>query len=79
MILDLQRKFAQNLLIQNMLQQDGNNCLLALIKNKFRYRAPELILSATNYNSPVDIFALGCIMAELYNLQPLFCGTTSLD
>lgn len=44
-----------------------------------RYRAPELILSASNYNSPVDIFALGCIMAELYNLSPLFCGTSSLD
>ena len=45
----------------------------------FRYRAPELILSASNYNSPVDVFALGCIMAELYNLSPLFCGTSSLD
>lgn len=27
------------------------------------YRAPELLLRCTNYNSPVDIFALGCIMA----------------
>ena len=27
------------------------------------YRAPELLLRSTNYNSPVDIFALGCIMA----------------
>ena len=31
------------------------------------YRAPELILKSTNYNSPVDIFALGCIITELYN------------
>ena len=30
------------------------------------YRAPEILLKAPNYNSPVDIFALGCIMAELY-------------
>jgi len=30
------------------------------------YRAPEILLNSTNYNSPVDIFALGCIMAELY-------------
>ena len=30
------------------------------------YRAPEIILKSSSYNSPVDIFALGCIMAELY-------------
>ncbi len=38
------------------------------------YRAPELLLKQTNYNSPVDIFALGCIIAELYLLKPLFNG-----
>ncbi|KAL4464452.1 hypothetical protein ABPG72_011740 [Tetrahymena utriculariae] len=43
------------------------------------YRAPELILRATNYNSPVDIFALGCIMAELYMFKPLFNGSSELD
>jgi serine/threonine protein kinase len=30
------------------------------------YRAPEIILKSQNYNSPVDIFALGCIIGELY-------------
>lgn len=30
------------------------------------YWAPEILLKSHNYNSPVDIFALGCIMAELY-------------
>lgn len=30
------------------------------------YRSPEILLKSTYYNSPVDIFALGCIMAELY-------------
>ena len=30
------------------------------------YRAPEILLHSTNYNSPVDIFALGCIIAELF-------------
>lgn len=44
-----------------------------------RYRAPELLLRSTNYNSPVDIFALGCIMAELYTQCPLFPGTNELD
>lgn len=44
-----------------------------------RYRAPELLLRSTNYNSPVDIFALGCIMTELYTLVPLFPGTNEVD
>jgi len=36
------------------------------------YRAPEIILKSTNYNSPVDIYSLGCIMAELFNRDPVF-------
>ncbi|EGR30417.1 protein kinase domain protein [Ichthyophthirius multifiliis] len=43
------------------------------------YRAPEILLRSTNYNSPVDIFALGCIMAELYLMKPLFSGTSEID
>ena len=30
------------------------------------YRAPEILLHSTTYNSPVDIFAMGCIAAELF-------------
>lgn len=43
------------------------------------YRAPELLVRSTVYNSPVDIFAFGCIIAELYNLTPIFCGSSELD
>lgn len=43
------------------------------------YRAPELLLRSTNYNSPVDIFAMGCIMAELYTLRPLAPGSNESD
>ena len=43
------------------------------------YRAPEILLKSVNYNSPVDIFALGCIMAELYMQEPLFKGNSELD
>lgn len=38
------------------------------------YRGPEILLRSTTYNSPIDIFALGAIMAELYMLRPLFPG-----
>ena len=40
------------------------------------YRAPELILGKIDYNSKIDIFATGCIIAELFMLTPLFPGKT---
>ena len=44
------------------------------------YRAPECILKSTNYNSPVDIWGLGCIMAEMYlHPQPLFFGNNEKE
>lgn len=43
------------------------------------YRGPELLLKTTIYNSPVDIFALGCIMIELYLLNPLWSGSNEID
>ena len=43
------------------------------------YRAPEIILKHESYNSPVDIWAVGVIMAELYLLKPLFQGNSETD
>lgn len=38
------------------------------------YRAPEVLLRSRDYSNPVDMWALGTIMAELVNLRPLFPG-----
>lgn len=38
------------------------------------YRAPELLLGARHYTTAVDLWAAGCIMAELFTLRPLFHG-----
>jgi serine/threonine protein kinase len=43
------------------------------------YRAPEVLLRSRNYNAPIDVFAVGCIMAELYMLRPLFPGSSEQD
>lgn len=43
------------------------------------YRAPEVLLRSTTYNSPVDAWAMGCIMAELFALRPLFPGSSEGD
>jgi len=41
------------------------------------YRAPELLLSNTDYNGAIDIWAAGCIFAELLTGKPLFPGESS--
>lgn len=43
------------------------------------YRAPECILRSHHYNFNSDIFAAGCVMAELYLGHPLFPGSSELD
>ncbi|KAJ3086706.1 hypothetical protein HK102_012671, partial [Quaeritorhiza haematococci] len=43
------------------------------------YRAPEVLLRSTSYNSPIDMWAVGAIMAELFTLRPLFPGSSELD
>ncbi|KAJ4927603.1 hypothetical protein JOQ06_015329 [Pogonophryne albipinna] len=39
------------------------------------YRAPEIMLNWMHYNMTVDIWSVGCIMAELLTGQTLFPGT----
>lgn len=43
------------------------------------YRAPELLLGSTHYGKDVDIWAMGCIMGELTDGQPLFAGESEVD
>ncbi|CAF4368248.1 unnamed protein product, partial [Rotaria socialis] len=46
------------------------------------WRAPEIIINQSKYDEKVDIWSVGCIMAELILLRPLFPGTsqfTQLD
>ncbi|GAB2297566.1 hypothetical protein Dimus_031661 [Dionaea muscipula] len=43
------------------------------------YRAPELLLGAKQYSTAIDMWSLGCIMAELLSKEPLFNGKTEFD
>lgn len=38
------------------------------------YRAPELLLGAKHYSKAIDCWAVGCVMAELASLRPIFKG-----
>uniref|UniRef100_A0A8C3BLN5 mitogen-activated protein kinase n=1 Tax=Cairina moschata TaxID=8855 RepID=A0A8C3BLN5_CAIMO len=43
------------------------------------YRAPEIMLNWMHYNQTVDIWSVGCIMAEMITGRPLFKGNDHLD
>ena len=38
------------------------------------YRAPEILLGIKHYSTPVDLWSIGCIFAEMVNQKPLFPG-----
>ncbi|KAL6517431.1 hypothetical protein OROMI_033132 [Orobanche minor] len=49
------------------------------------YRAPELLLGATDYEAAIDLWSVGCIIAELFHGKPIMpgrtevCGTNTQD
>ena len=43
------------------------------------WRAPEVFINWERYDEKVDIWSVGCIMAELILLKPLFAGTDHID
>lgn len=43
------------------------------------YRAPELLMGASVYSTAVDLWAVGCIFAELLLMKPLLDGKSELD
>ena len=63
--LGLARKF--NNLIQSL--YTGDKVVVTIW-----YRAPELLLGVRHYTPAIDLWAVGCIFAELISLRPIFKG-----
>lgn len=60
----------------------GSGCLVSeqvytYVQSRY-YRAPEVILRIP-YSEKVDIWSLGCILAELYTGEPLFPGNNEQE
>lgn len=43
------------------------------------YRAPELLLGEEMYSDAIDMWSVGCIMAELILREPLFAAKSEMD
>lgn len=43
------------------------------------YRAPELLVPDTHYGKAVDVWAIGCLFAEMMAGDPLFPGDSDID
>ncbi|KAM6273558.1 cyclin-dependent kinase-like 1 isoform 2-T2 [Porphyrio hochstetteri] len=43
------------------------------------YRSPELLVGDTQYGPPVDVWAIGCVFAELLSGVPLWPGKSDMD
>ncbi|XP_075387320.1 cyclin-dependent kinase-like 1 isoform X2 [Tenrec ecaudatus] len=43
------------------------------------YRSPELLVGDTHYGPPVDVWAIGCVFAELLSGVPLWPGKSDVD
>ena len=43
------------------------------------YRAPELLFGTKTYSTEIDLWSIGCIMAELLLKEPLFQGKSEID
>ncbi len=41
------------------------------------YRAPEVILGYTEYSQAIDLWSMGCILAEMFGRKPIFSGGNS--
>merc|ERR1712217_817877 len=43
------------------------------------YRAPEVVLLASEYTESIDVWSVGCILCELIGRKPIFTGKDHLD
>jgi len=43
------------------------------------YRAPDVLMGSRKYSTPVDLWSVGCIFAEMSAGKPLFPGTSDAD
>ncbi|CAJ0580824.1 unnamed protein product, partial [Mesorhabditis spiculigera] len=59
-------------------RQDHTGFLTEYVATRW-YRAPEIMLNSKGYTKSIDVWSVGCILAEMLNNRPLFPGKHYLD
>lgn len=59
-------------------QHDHTGILTEYVATRW-YRAPEIMLNSKGYTKSIDIWSVGCILAEMLSNRPLFPGKHYLD
>lgn len=58
--------------------EDDDNTLTDYVVTRW-YRAPEVVLLASEYTKSIDVWSVGCILCELIGRKPIFTGKDHLD
>ena len=58
--------------------EEAETCLTDYVATRW-YRAPEILLGCKRYTTGVDMWSLGCILAEMLARRPLFPGNSTLE
>ncbi|KAI8015253.1 putative serine/threonine-protein kinase [Camellia lanceoleosa] len=64
--------------LATLFQPDQNQPLTSRVVTLW-YRAPELLLGATEYGVAIDLWSAGCILAELFAGKPIMPGRTEVE
>eukprot|EP01129_Flabellula_baltica_P004846 TRINITY_DN171_c1_g2_i1.p1 TRINITY_DN171_c1_g2~~TRINITY_DN171_c1_g2_i1.p1 ORF type:complete len:468 (-),score=126.63 TRINITY_DN171_c1_g2_i1:1553-2956(-) len=59
-------------------QDDENYPMTDYVATRW-YRSPEILFGSSTYTKGVDLWAIGCIVAELYGERPIFPGKSTVD
>ena len=73
------RNFSCNSSSYNLNNNSENDLILTEYVATRWYRAPELLIDNGKYGPEVDYWAIGCLMGELIDGNPLFPGENELD
>lgn len=58
--------------------EEGDPIMTEYVATRW-YRAPEIVLGSNQYSKAVDVWSVGCILAELINGRALFPGKSTLN
>ena len=58
--------------------EDPQDVLTEYIATRW-YRAPEILLGSRKYSRAIDIWSMGCMLAEMQKGKPLFPGTSTMN